>query len=195
MTGLECLRREMKKRGASEAMCKSKTAAMVLDILAETQDGIYAETQEAEEKEASLLKRVRYAEENYSSVEYRLRAAEAQLSVINRKITEGKSQLTKAKQKELEDAREYIEKFNKSLEQCELPKARDQMRTAQLFMDAAEVNTKYDNTAFIIGLAAILSGGKIAPIDELKKINKKIASYDFPAWLDDFEDDNVVELD
>ena len=51
---------------------------------------------------------------------------------------------------------------------------RDTMRIAQMFVNMVDVDTKYDNTAYIIGLAAILSRGGISAIDELKKINKKL---------------------
>ena len=48
------------------------------------------------------------------------------------------------------------------------------MRAAQVFVNAVSVDTKYDNTAFIIGLAAILSKNGIGAMDELKKINSKV---------------------
>jgi hypothetical protein len=47
-----------------------------------------------------------------------------------------------------------------------------------MFVNTVSVETKYDNTAFIIGLAAILSNGRINPISELKKINKKLPDVD-----------------
>ena len=48
------------------------------------------------------------------------------------------------------------------------------MRIARMFVNMVDVDTKYDNTAYIIGLAAILSRGGINAIGELKKINKKL---------------------
>ena len=40
------------------------------------------------------------------------------------------------------------------------------------------VNTKYDNTAFIVGLAALLEGTRLNAVAELKKINKGLPEID-----------------
>lgn len=75
----------------------------------------------------------------------------------------------------LED-REYITEFYKALFDCDTDEGKDNMRTAQVFINSVNVRTAYDNTAFIIGLAAILSGGKVGAIEELHKLNTKIPS-------------------
>ena len=74
----------------------------------------------------------------------------------------------------MRETEEYIKKFLDSIEKCETAEARDTMKTAQMFVNSVDVDTKYDNTAFIIGLASILSNGQINGIDELKKINKNM---------------------
>ena len=43
-----------------------------------------------------------------------------------------------------------------------------------MFIDSVDVATKYDNTAYIIGLASILSNGSMDAIAELRKINNKL---------------------
>ena len=48
------------------------------------------------------------------------------------------------------------------------------MRRAQMFVNSVDVETKYDNTAFIVALGAILSDGKIGAIEELRKINPRM---------------------
>ena len=185
MTGLECLREEMRMRGATPAMVDSKAAAMVLDIVANTPDAIYEKTDEAEQKLATLSRKIETKKAMLDKVASEYNEAQGQLISLKCEIAAGKSQLSNRKQQEIADARKYIDEFNESLKGCETPEARDQMRTVQLFMDATEVNTKYDNTAFIIGLAAILSRGKVAAISTLKKINDKIAEpSDLPAWLE-----------
>lgn len=80
------------------------------------------------------------------------------------------------KYKQMLEDREYITEFYKALFDCDTDEGKDIMRTAQVFINSVNVNTKYDNTAFIIGLAAILSGGKVGAIEELHKLNTKIPS-------------------
>lgn len=55
---------------------------------------------------------------------------------------------------------EYIEKFNKSLDECETKEGRDALRLAQVFVNSVNTNTDQNNTAFINGLACILSRGE-----------------------------------
>ena len=73
-------------------------------------------------------------------------------------------------------APDYVENFFTALETCETDKGRDALRAAQMFVNSVTIDSKYDNTAFIIGLASILSQGNVGPIEELKKINNKIPS-------------------
>jgi hypothetical protein len=56
---------------------------------------------------------------------------------------------------------------------CETPQGRDAMRAAQVFANSVNIQTCYDNNAFIIGLASILAGKEMAPIDVVKKIVPK----------------------
>lgn len=195
MTGLECLREEMKRRGASDVMIKSASAAMVLDIVAHTNNQIYRQTKEAEDKLEQLNRAVEYARENKRRAEEEYNHVEKDLLDIRAKIQNGKSQLNARQQRELADAQAYIQDFNDSLKNCETPDGRDRMRTAQMFVDTVDVHTKYDNTAFIIGLAAILTQGKVNAIGELKKMNKKIiVPSELPEWLER-PDDDIEELD
>lgn len=164
MTGLECLREELKKRGATKSLIESKAVAMTLDIVAQTPDGIYQKTQEAEARLKDLEKQI-------ANANYNKRCIEAQADEAERQIAE----LNQDKQDIFTEVRDYVVEFNKSLNECETPKGRDLMRAAQMFVDTVDVNTKYDNTAFIIGLSAILSQGEVNAIGELKKINPKMA--------------------
>lgn len=56
------------------------------------------------------------------------------------------------------------------------------MRRVQVFKNEVKIDTKYDNTAYIIALGAILSDGAIGAIDELKKINAKPFSTYSKEW-------------
>jgi chromosome segregation ATPase len=162
MTGLDCLREEMEKRGLNKSQIESKVAAVVLDIVANAGNK-YTEMQEQEQKATKRLKEI-----------------ETQLENTKMYIEHYKRLLSKW-DSEIENAREhrkhceyYIDEFNKSISECETPEGRDAMRIAQMFVNSVNVDTKYDNTAYIIGLASILSKGNINAIGELQKINKKL---------------------
>lgn len=156
MTGLDCLREEMLKRGANKSMVESRTAAMVLDILSEGK--AYATEQFELEQKAKAIDGERRQE----------------MSRINNKRIEAYCMMQNAQSRiaEVEEKEQYINNFLEGLKECETPEARDAMRTAQVFVNSVDVSTKYDNTAFIIGLATILTNGKMNGVDELKKINR-----------------------
>ena len=156
MTGLDYLRDELAERGLSKTQIESKSVAVVLDVIANTGER-YTNLHDEEVRASNKL----YKLERISEVKEReLRELEFRLNELKREM------------REYED---YINEFNKSLLECETQEGRDAMRIAQMFVNSVDVDTKYDNTAYIIGLASILSGGKINAINELKKINKKIA--------------------
>lgn len=161
MTGLDALREEMLKRGASKAMTESKSTALVLEILSEGET--YATRQfEIEERERRLEAKEKY---------YKTRAQQdAEVKLRSAQHTLADAEALRA---QTESAVKYIEDFTKGLEECETPEGRDAMRTAQVFVNSVTIDTKYDNTAFIVGLATILSGGAVNGIAELKKINTK----------------------
>lgn len=53
-----------------------------------------------------------------------------------------------------------IEDLKDKLLQPETTEAKDRLRLAKFFMESVNVDTKYDNTAFIKSLASILGTGK-----------------------------------
>lgn len=166
MTGLDCLREEMEKRGLSKAQIESKTVAVVLDILANSGTK-YTEMWEEESEKSKRLR----------AIEGIIRDRERDLDDL--KAVKLKAELEEEKAVEhRKHCEDYIDEFNKSLIECESETGRDSMKAAQMFVNTVSVDTKYDNTAFIIGLAAILSNGRINPISELKKINKKLPDID-----------------
>lgn len=164
MNGLDCLREEMASRGLTQAQIESKTAAVVLDILSESGDK-YKKTWETEQE---ITKRAREAERKILTIRSQQNFLESQENELNHK--------REAFEAYNDEVKKYINDFNKSLEECETQEGRDRMRIAQMFVNSVDIDTKYDNTAFIIGLSAILSGGKINAIKELKKINSKLPS-------------------
>ena len=163
MTGLDCLREEMERRGFTKSQIESKTAAAVLDILTKSGNK-FSSIVEAEAEESELLSKLhnqRYSLER-SIAEYRATISSLEYE-LNGIIKRG------------EEAQEYIDKFYNALHECETAEGRDAMRRAQVFINTVNVDSKYDNTAYIIALGAILSDGAYGPIDELKKINPKIS--------------------
>lgn len=155
MTGLDCLRDEMEKRGCSKAQVESKTAAIVLDILA-NMGHVNTDIVEAERKLADVKRQT----------EREIRYCEMRKFEIREKEREFNERV-ETEQKRLDD-------FMQKLSECETPEARDAIRRARLFIDCADVNSKYDNTAYIIGLGSILSNGNVDVIGEMQKINPAI---------------------
>lgn len=160
MTGLDYLRDELAKRGLSKTQIESKSVAVVLDVIANTG-----------ERYTNLQGEEAHASNRLYALERTLEVKERRLSSLEFKLNELR--------REAQGYKDYIDEFNKSLLECETQEGRDAMRIAQMFVNSVDVDTKYDNTAYIIGLASILSGGKINAINELKKINKKIPISDF----------------
>lgn len=58
---------------------------------------------------------------------------------------------------ELADKAEELNNFRKELEECTTEKAKDKLRLARFFIENTTVNNGYENTAYIRGLANILS--------------------------------------
>ena len=147
----------MASRGLTRVQIESKTVAVVLDILSKSGDKyqkMWETEQELTKRASAAQQTIRYLDDK----EYDLDRKENELREV------------------FETERKYIDDFNKSLEECETQEGRDRMRIAQMFVNSVDIDTKYDNTAFIIGLSAILSGGQINAIKELKKINSKLPS-------------------
>jgi chromosome segregation ATPase len=166
MTGLDCLREEMEKRGLTKSQIESKTVAVVLDIIANSGHK-YMEIWKNEAIESKKLNDLRHEVQGCKNEIENLKSL---ISKLNREEAE--------EEKHRIHCEDYIDEFNKSLMECESETGRDSMKAAQMFVNTVSVDTKYDNTAFIIGLASILSKGGMNPIGELKKINKKLPDID-----------------
>lgn len=166
MTGLELLRDELRKRGVPDASINSKYVAAVLEVVSESKD-TYLKLREVERE-------IEKGEQEIRNNKGNIARWKKEAEMYNAKCFQAQQEYEHACRKEWIDAPEYIEKFCKSLEECETPEGRDTMRIAQMFINTVTVDTKYDNTAFIIGLAAILQNSETSAIDELRKINKRI---------------------
>lgn len=160
MTGLECLYEELQKRGyKKQQIVNLKIIPVLLDIISNSGE-MYQEL-DTLQKDVNRLKREK-------------KEAENELSILESSISSLEWNIQHKADSCYKQAEEYISKFFDALNSCETPEARDALKTAQMFVNSVDVETKYDNTAFIIGLSAILTRGAVAPVDELRKINKKI---------------------
>lgn len=165
MTGLECLREKLRERGFTKVQTENKTVLAVLEILSGCDE--YG-------NENKLLKEIEQLECRASRLASTCEAYSKRLEVITGDIEKIKAELKEASDACYKEEKEHIDAFFKALNEAETPEARDTLRTAQMYVNSVTVDTKYDNTAFIIGLAAILAKGAIAPMDKLHKINPKI---------------------
>lgn len=155
MSLLDDLRDEMKKRGCTDSQINSKAVAVVLDIVSSSGNK-YTAIQEEEKECSRLIREFRFEKRE-------LEHKKAELKDMAYTINCREEYVTK-----------YIESFNNSLAECETEEGRDAMRRAQVFVNSVSIDTKYDNTAFIASLGAILSDGKIGALEEYKRINPKI---------------------
>ena len=159
MTGLECLKEEMMRRGCTKSQAESKTALIVLEILAQDTEHIYTDLQEARQ-ELERVKRSREQEE------MEVRDARRRLSNIQKELNTATAGLTDLGVKALK----YLEDFEKRLMECETAEQRDALRTAQFFVNNARIETNQNNTAFIYGLGLILAGHAVTG-EKLEPVN------------------------
>lgn len=154
----EEVKTELMKRGLPKGSVESKYVPQVMDIVLGTD--YFVKISEDEEEIKRQERRVIDAK-NRANAEVWKAMDKANLDAAN-----------------VQADKEYIANFYKALFDCDTEEGKDVMRTAQVFINSVNVKTVYDNTAFIIGLAAILSGGKVGAIEELHKLNTKIPSVD-----------------
>ena len=151
MTGLENLYEEMMKRGCTKAQCSSKLVGIVLDIIVNNGASEYLNLAEARKELASVERKIQdqnSAQKRFED-DYKRKVLRCQNEM---------QQLLKEKE-EAQKAVDYIwAGLDAMLQEVETPEARDALKLAKYFERHTELDTKYDNTAYINGLAAILSG-------------------------------------
>lgn len=155
MTGMEELKKEMAARGLTKAQIESKAVYVVLDIVS-VDPGKYVTVYEDEQRAKKTLE-----------------AANRERMSIERLIIDNRKLVNEAARTR-EEIKSYVDEFSKALENCDTDEGRDKLRLAQMYVNTVKVNTVYDNTAFIVGLASLLTGTQTDPLKELKKINPKL---------------------
>ena len=159
MTGLECLKEELIRRGCNKSQVEAKVVPMILDIVANNNTTVYQDTTEAEKKLSILRERLGRLEVRIADAERRTREAEE-------KARDAESVLTEQQK----DAQTYLKKFEERLMKYEKAEQRDALRTAQTFVNTVKIQTPQNNTAFIIGLASILTGKNI-DVEKLERVS------------------------
>lgn len=143
-------------RGVAKQAVNGPTIAKAYDVIAGAEDTTLEDYQRSLSDLQTKIDRLERRAFQLSAYEKRLDDKEDELRCLGDEIIA------------------YITQFNDSLKECETAEGRDAVRKLQLFVNAVEVETKYDNTSYITGLWAILSGEKVAAIDKLKKMNPKL---------------------
>ena len=177
MTGIECLQEELLKRGFSkQKIANNSLIPEMLDIFASSQ-GLYKDLDKLHKDIKRLEKEKAVAEGDLQE----LRRAKTAIEWNYKNIADSY----------YKPVQESINRFLDALNSAETQEARDALRTAQMFIQSVDVRTAYDNTAFIIGLSAILSKGAIEPVDELRKINTKIPTVEVKKNHNGFYETNI----
>ena len=166
MTGIECLKAELLKRGFNKAQADSKVVIGVLEILTES-NGKYSDMDQ-------LLKDIDILETKKANLQSNIYDIMNTCYTLRLEFDEIISKVKKYANSRYKETTDYIDTFFKALSECETPEARDSLKVAQTYINAVSIDTKYDNTAFIIGLASILSQYHTGAIEQLRKINPKI---------------------
>jgi len=174
MTGIECLKEELLRRGCTKQQSESKVIPVVLDIFAETGD-FYKTRFEQDRELEDLTKHILWLtaqKQNLDSMVDRLQVEVADLNDKKGTLADHLKQFYLEENEQLVD---YINSFNSALKECETAEGRDRMRLAQVFVNSVEIRSKFDSTAFIHWLGAILAGDRSSgPIEGYKKSNPKL---------------------
>ena len=165
MTGREILNQKLKAKGLTETQINSKAVEMTIAVFAEETDGTNysALIQDA-------IQEYRVAKNNADAEARRYSAKEESLSNERRANSAREQDLIKSANG-IKNLLIDLEKVYDEILELETAEQRDRTRTARFFMDSVNVNTVYDNTAYIKGLSAILSGKEI-PADEQSEKEK-----------------------
>lgn len=169
---IEEVKNEMINRGCSKAQTEGKYIPMVISIL--TKNNSFVElsdvTLEIEQKKYRLNELKAQCSEYVKDIEH-YKELYNDLKRIEKEVSRRAAEVANSKVKETND---YLDKFFSALEECETKEGRDALKRAQMFVNSVNVDTKYDNTEFIKGLASILSVGNGASMEKLDKITEKI---------------------
>lgn len=152
MTGYELLEYELiKEFSKSKILSNRPLIQAVVKILAEQEDRVALDLAEQKHNDAVfLLHQERKKEEEN-------RQREIELKIKTMELSQQSVELEK-REKEIQQMMEL-----------ETPETRDRVRLSRIYKDSIEINTCYDNTAYIKGVGAILSGKELDDVQDEKE--------------------------
>lgn len=161
MTGLELLEKKLVEDGYCKLVTEHsrKVIQGCVAILANADMSVYTDIRQAMDRLNEIYSKIRSKEKEARRLEISVAALQSDRESLVNKINNDVA---------------YINTLQEALEQCETSEGRDRLRIAQMFINSVNIDTKYDNTAYIVGLSAILAGQTVAAIPTLKKLNKKL---------------------
>ena len=165
MSGYDLLKQELLSKGYTKQQVDASIVKGVLEVLAGESGSAIMDLKELTKEREELLRQ----NEDYSQ----------RLRNLKNDFDEIKNEIEQFAQKLYMDQKQYVDRFFEAIEKCETPEQRDRLKLAQMYVNSVNVDTKYDNTAFIIGFASILSPGGMGAITTLRKLNKEIPEIDF----------------
>lgn len=175
MTGRELLFEELEKRGLTKTQIESKGVAAVLDVIANDGKNNYMKAKELEDAIRIKESALRALNEDLL---IRRSQKEFELKELDRKLEVRKQQCDEY----VDDAKDYITKFNKSLEACETPEARDRLRLAQVFTNSVHIQSPQNMSVFIYTLGALLAGTSPSELSRFRPLSKDDLEH-LPDWL------------
>lgn len=154
MSGYELLISKMKELGATKAQTESKIVEMVVSIMA----GNF-------ESADSRMELLRAIEEEYKRKAEECEAAKEEY--FQKTMEESRKVHDLLRIRDIyDDVMSDIREMYNELTEAETPSARDRIRIAKIYESKVTVKTCYDNTAYIKGLSAILSGQPLPDEDQ-----------------------------
>lgn len=154
MSGYELLISKMKELGAIKAQTESKIVEMVVSIMA----GNF-------ESADSRMELLRGIEEEYKRKAEECEAAKEEY--FQKTMEESRKVHDLLRIRDIyDDVMSDIREMYNELTEAETPSARDRIRIAKIYESKVTVKTCYDNTAYIKGLSAILSGQPLPDEDQ-----------------------------
>ena len=167
MSGIELLRERLTELGLNKAATHNKAVELTVAVIANGDDV------DATIAFKELLDQYRISSDVLKCKQAALNDKLSELSIYERSLSEKEKEISKSS-RILEEQRiqltQMIDDFKDCLCECETAEGRDAARKAAFFIANTNVNTAYDNTAFINGLAALLSDTQSNLPDNIKKV-------------------------
>lgn len=167
MSGIELIRERLTELGLNKAATHNKGVELTVAIIANGDDV------DATIAFKELIDEYHISFNTLNSERAELNRKQRELSLYEKHLSEEKERISKSS-RILEEQRiqltHMIDDFKDCLCECETAEGRDAARKTAFYIANTNVNTAYDNTAFINGLAVLLSDTQSNLPDNIKKV-------------------------